>query len=172
MMVKLSLGARKDIMEQPLIRAFFNKATDTVSYLVWDFATKDGAAIDPVLNWDNRFGEADTTSADALINAAAEAGITIRWVLVPIREVSIHVECLGAILRSMMRIMAIHTKASAMRQWRSKSRARRRWWLIQPSVRSTIHRFGSTTKRCLSQRRTISTVQQPVRATAAAILGP
>ena len=68
-------------MDQPLIRAFFDEATNTISYLVWDFATKDGAVIDPVLDWDNRSGEAGTTSADALIDAAAEAGVTIRWVL-------------------------------------------------------------------------------------------
>ena len=68
-------------MDQPLIRAFFDEATNTVSYLVWDPATKDGAVIDPVLDWDNRSGEADTASADALIRAATEAGVTIRWVL-------------------------------------------------------------------------------------------
>ncbi|MBC7433391.1 MAG: MBL fold metallo-hydrolase [Rubritepida sp.] len=68
-------------MEQPLIRAFFDEATNTVSYLVWDPATKDGAVIDPVLDWDNRSGEADTTFANALIDAAAEAAVTIRWVL-------------------------------------------------------------------------------------------
>ena len=67
--------------EPALIRAFFDEATNTVSYLVWDPATKDGAVIDPVLNWDNRSGEADTASADGLIDAAAEAGVTIRWVL-------------------------------------------------------------------------------------------
>ena len=27
-------------MEQPLVRAFFDEATNTVSYLVWDPATK------------------------------------------------------------------------------------------------------------------------------------
>ena len=42
-----------------------------------------------------------------------------------------------------------------MRQCRSKSRARRRFRLIHPMVRSTIHRFGSTTNLCLSQRRMI-----------------
>lgn len=80
-MFKPHPGAKKDIMEQPLIRAFFDEATNTVSYLIWDPATKDGAVIDPVLDWDNRSGEADTASADALIAAAAEAGVTIRWVL-------------------------------------------------------------------------------------------
>jgi len=72
----------------------------------------------------------------------------------------------------MRRIMAMRTKAAAMRQWRSKSRARRRFRLIQPMVRSTIQRFGSTTKRWRSQRRTISILHVPVRATAAAIFGP
>ena len=68
-------------MEQPRIRAFFDEATNTVSYLVWDPTTKDGAVIDPVLDWDNRSGETDTASADALIAAAAEAGVTICWAL-------------------------------------------------------------------------------------------
>ncbi|MCC7274665.1 MAG: MBL fold metallo-hydrolase [Alphaproteobacteria bacterium] len=68
-------------MEEPVIRAFFDEATNTVSYLVWDPASKEGAVIDPVLDWDNRSGEADTRSADALIAAAADAGVTIRWVL-------------------------------------------------------------------------------------------
>jgi hypothetical protein len=33
---------------QPQIRAFFDEPTNTVSYLVWDPATRDGAVIDPV----------------------------------------------------------------------------------------------------------------------------
>jgi len=98
----------------------------------------------------------------------------------PIREVLIHAEGVGASRRSMMRIIAMRTKAAAMRQCRSKwpladlrsPRASRRLRLIQPMVRSTIQRFGSTTKRWRSQRRTISILQCPVRATAAAIFGP
>jgi glyoxylase-like metal-dependent hydrolase (beta-lactamase superfamily II) len=63
------------------IRTFFDEPTNTVSYLVWDPATKDGAVIDPVLDWDNRSGTADTAFADRLIAAAAEEGVAIRWVL-------------------------------------------------------------------------------------------
>lgn len=74
--------------------------------------------------------------------------------------------------RSMMRIMAMRTKAHAMRQCRSKSRARRRLRLIHPMLRSTIHLFGSTTKRWRSLRRTISIFHVPVRAAQAAIFGP
>jgi glyoxylase-like metal-dependent hydrolase (beta-lactamase superfamily II) len=63
------------------IRGFFDEATNTVSYLVWDPARRDGAVIDPVLDWDNRSGEADTRSADRLLAAAAEAGVRITHVL-------------------------------------------------------------------------------------------
>jgi glyoxylase-like metal-dependent hydrolase (beta-lactamase superfamily II) len=63
------------------IRAFFDEATNTVSYLVWDPKTRMGAVIDPVLDWDNRSGEADTRSADRLLDAAREEGVTITHVL-------------------------------------------------------------------------------------------
>jgi glyoxylase-like metal-dependent hydrolase (beta-lactamase superfamily II) len=68
-------------MDQPVIRAFFDEPTNTVSYLVWDPATRDGAVIDPVLDWDNRAGVADTRSAQAILDAAAQEGVAIRWVL-------------------------------------------------------------------------------------------
>ncbi|MCU0983486.1 MAG: MBL fold metallo-hydrolase [Acetobacteraceae bacterium] len=63
------------------IRAFFDEATNTVSYLVWDPGRHEGAVIDPVLDWDNRSGEADTRSADRLLEAAREAGVRITHVL-------------------------------------------------------------------------------------------
>jgi glyoxylase-like metal-dependent hydrolase (beta-lactamase superfamily II) len=71
----------EDSMPAPAIRPFFDEPTNTVSYLVWDPATLEGAVIDPVLDWDNRSGTADTAFADRLLAAAAEAGVTIRWVL-------------------------------------------------------------------------------------------
>ncbi len=64
-----------------MIRAFFDEPTNTVSYLVWDPATQRGAVIDPVLDWDNRSGTADTAFADRLLDAAAQEGIAIDWVL-------------------------------------------------------------------------------------------
>ena len=68
-------------MQEPVIRAFFDEPTNTVSYLVWDPETKEGAVIDPVLDYDHRSGEADTRSADAILAAARAEGVTIRWVL-------------------------------------------------------------------------------------------
>ena len=39
--------------KQPIIRAFFDEPTNTVSYLVADPATKKAAIIDPVLDYDH-----------------------------------------------------------------------------------------------------------------------
>ncbi len=63
------------------VQAFFDEATNTVSYLVWDPATREGAVIDPVLDYDHRSGQASVTSADALLAAADKAGVKITWVL-------------------------------------------------------------------------------------------
>lgn len=76
----------------PGIRAFFDEATYTVTYLVWDPETRQGAVIDPVLDWDNRSGEADTKSADAVLKAAEELGVRLQWVL----ETHVHADHLTA----------------------------------------------------------------------------
>jgi glyoxylase-like metal-dependent hydrolase (beta-lactamase superfamily II) len=76
----------------PAIRPFFDEATNTVTYLVWDRATRRGAVIDPVLDWDNRSGEADTASAAAVLAAAEAEGVAIDWVL----ETHVHADHLTA----------------------------------------------------------------------------
>ena len=68
-------------MGSPIIRAFFDEPTNTVSYLLWDPASSQGAVIDPVLDWDNRSGTADTAFADRILATAKEEGVTIVWVL-------------------------------------------------------------------------------------------
>jgi glyoxylase-like metal-dependent hydrolase (beta-lactamase superfamily II) len=74
------------------IRAFFDEATNTVSYLVWDRATKKAAAIDPVLDFDHRSGKASTASADAILATAEEEGVAFEWVL----ETHAHADHLSA----------------------------------------------------------------------------
>jgi glyoxylase-like metal-dependent hydrolase (beta-lactamase superfamily II) len=69
------------MIADPRIRAFFDEATNTVSYLVADSATKRAAVIDPVLDFDHRNGQASTKSADAILEAARADGLTIDWVL-------------------------------------------------------------------------------------------
>jgi glyoxylase-like metal-dependent hydrolase (beta-lactamase superfamily II) len=66
---------------KPGIKAFFDEPTNTVSYLVWDTATMEGAAIDPVLDFDHRSGEATVESADAMLAEAKARGIKLNLVL-------------------------------------------------------------------------------------------
>jgi glyoxylase-like metal-dependent hydrolase (beta-lactamase superfamily II) len=48
--------------------------------------------IDPVLDWDNRSGEADLRSAKAILDAARDEGVTLEWVL----ETHVHADHLTA----------------------------------------------------------------------------
>ncbi|ABE37600.1 MBL fold metallo-hydrolase [Rhodopseudomonas palustris] len=66
---------------RPEIRAFFDEPTNTISYLVSDPATRRAAVIDPVLDYDHSDGSVDIRSADAILKAANDGGLTIEWVL-------------------------------------------------------------------------------------------
>ena len=63
------------------IRPFFDEATKTVTYLVWDAATRDAAIIDPVLDYDHASGEVDTRSVEQVLAVAGELGLTVVWAL-------------------------------------------------------------------------------------------
>ena len=65
----------------PVIRAFFDEQTNTVSYLVADPRTKVAAIVDPVLDYDPKSGTVDIRSVSSIIAAAQEAGYAIRWSL-------------------------------------------------------------------------------------------
>jgi glyoxylase-like metal-dependent hydrolase (beta-lactamase superfamily II) len=74
------------------IQAFFDEATFTVSYLVTDPATKSAAVIDPVLDFDAKSGRTSTHSADAVLQAVAQRGLKLVWVL----ETHTHADHLSA----------------------------------------------------------------------------
>ena len=67
--------------QHPTVCGFFDEPTNTVSYLVFDPATRRAAIIDPVLDYEQSTGTASTGSADAILAAAATAGLTVDWVL-------------------------------------------------------------------------------------------
>jgi glyoxylase-like metal-dependent hydrolase (beta-lactamase superfamily II) len=79
-------------MPAPAIRAFFDEPTFTVSYLLWDPESRVAAIIDPVLDFDPPSGAVRTTSADALLAAAAEEGLRVEWIL----ETHAHADHLSA----------------------------------------------------------------------------
>lgn len=64
-----------------MLRSFFDAATHTVTYLIWDPATRAAAVIDPVLDFDPHAGRLSTVSADAVISAAAQENLRIDWIL-------------------------------------------------------------------------------------------
>lgn len=76
----------------PSVQAFFDDATNTVSYIVHDPATKKAAIIDPVLDFSPRNGRIGTTSADTLLAAATAQGLDILYLL----ETHAHADHLSA----------------------------------------------------------------------------
>jgi len=78
-------------MTSPLIHSWFDHATNTVTYLVADPATKRAAVVDPVFDYDHKSGKADVASVEAVLAKAAEQGFTIDWVL----ETHVHADHLS-----------------------------------------------------------------------------
>lgn len=79
-------------MTSPIIEAFFDEATNTISYLVVDPATHAAMVIDPVLDFDLPSGEVDTSSADRILAMAAERD----WRIVMTLETHAHADHLSA----------------------------------------------------------------------------
>ncbi|MFG1409958.1 MBL fold metallo-hydrolase [Xanthobacter sp. VTT E-85241] len=76
---------------RPVIHAFFDEPTHTVTYLVADPATGEAAVIDPVLDYDHKSGTVDTRSVEAVLEAAARQGYRITWTL----ETHVHADHLS-----------------------------------------------------------------------------
>jgi glyoxylase-like metal-dependent hydrolase (beta-lactamase superfamily II) len=77
---------------KPEIKAFFDEATFTVSYVVWDAETHDAAVIDPVLDYEPRGGRIATGSADKILAFLAEERLHLSRVL----ETHAHADHLSA----------------------------------------------------------------------------
>jgi glyoxylase-like metal-dependent hydrolase (beta-lactamase superfamily II) len=72
--------------------AFFDPGTWTVSYVVWDRATRRAGVIDPVLDYDFKSGHTSTTSADRALAYLAQHGLAVDWIL----ETHAHADHLSA----------------------------------------------------------------------------
>ncbi len=66
---------------KPIIDAFFDEATYTVTYLVTDPETRRAAIVDPVLDYDHKSGKASTASAERVLAKAAERQASVDWIL-------------------------------------------------------------------------------------------
>ena len=77
---------------QPDVKAFFDNATNTVSYILRDPEGAAAAIVDSVLDFDYASGQTDTASADAIIAYVQEAGLRVEWIL----ETHVHADHLSA----------------------------------------------------------------------------
>jgi glyoxylase-like metal-dependent hydrolase (beta-lactamase superfamily II) len=71
---------------------FFDDDSSTWTYLVSDPTTRRAAIIDPVLDFDSKSGNTDTSSARKLLAAVDAAGLTVDWIL----ETHAHADHLSA----------------------------------------------------------------------------
>src|SRR3546814_17368717 len=66
---------------RPVVRAFFDEPSFTVSYVVHDPATRAAAIIDSVLDFDVASGRPAYGSAQAMIAYVKAAGLKVEWLL-------------------------------------------------------------------------------------------
>ncbi len=77
---------------QPQVHGFFDTATNTVTYVVHDPASKAAAIIDPVLDFTPRNARISTASADAVLDYVHAQGLDLQYVL----ETHAHADHLSA----------------------------------------------------------------------------
>ena len=78
--------------KQPLVRSFFDEATNTASHVGRDPASRHCAVIDSVLDYDAASGRTATESADQLIAFIREQRLQVEWIL----ETHVHADHLSA----------------------------------------------------------------------------
>ncbi|MCB1311863.1 MAG: MBL fold metallo-hydrolase [Sedimentitalea sp.] len=76
----------------PDVKAFFDDATNTVSYVVREPQGRACAIIDSVLDFDHASGRTDTASADAIIAHVRAEKLKVEWIL----ETHVHADHLSA----------------------------------------------------------------------------
>ena len=77
---------------KPEVTAFFDSATNTISYIVRDANSHSCAIVDSVLDFDAASGRTSTTSADRIIETVRGGGLQVLWHL----ETHAHADHLSA----------------------------------------------------------------------------
>lgn len=78
--------------KNPSVTTFFDEATNTASHLVRDPDGSACAIVDSVLDFDMASGRTDTASADRIIQAVSDQGLSVEWLL----ETHVHADHLSA----------------------------------------------------------------------------
>jgi glyoxylase-like metal-dependent hydrolase (beta-lactamase superfamily II) len=77
---------------KPAVHAFFDEATNTITYVVREPEGRACAVVDSVLDFDYASGRTDTRSADAVIEFIRAQDLKLEWVL----ETHVHADHLSA----------------------------------------------------------------------------
>ena len=77
---------------KPLIQAFLDSDTETISYVLADVQQQVAAIIDPVLNYDPKSGVISTTKADRIVAFVQAGQLKLEWIL----ETHAHADHLSA----------------------------------------------------------------------------
>ncbi|MEH6725351.1 MAG: MBL fold metallo-hydrolase [Hyphomicrobiales bacterium] len=88
---KQSIPFTPDMALVPEVKGFFDEATNTISYVVKDPASKSCAIIDSVMDIDYAAGRISSESADELIAYVEENGLVPEWIL----ETHVHADHLS-----------------------------------------------------------------------------
>ncbi|MBV8092659.1 MAG: MBL fold metallo-hydrolase, partial [Acetobacteraceae bacterium] len=66
---------------KPEVKAFYERLTSSMQYVVSDPVTRRCAIIDPVLDFDPRSGATATQSAHAILDYVDANGLDVEWIL-------------------------------------------------------------------------------------------
>jgi len=66
---------------KPVVKAFFDNDTNTVTYVLKDPSSDTCAIIDPVLDYDAAAGRSSTASADRVLSYVEDEQLSVAWVL-------------------------------------------------------------------------------------------
>lgn len=77
---------------RPVVEAFFDKDSETFSYVVYDHEGGHAAVIDPVLDYDPKSGRTRTDGAKRLVDFVRAKKLTVDWIL----ETHAHADHLSA----------------------------------------------------------------------------
>ncbi|MBJ3764280.1 MBL fold metallo-hydrolase [Maribius pontilimi] len=81
-----------DLSIAPEVEAFFDEATNTISYVVRDPASTSCAVVDSVMDIDYAAGRITYGHADAMIDFIKQRGLTLEWII----ETHVHADHLSA----------------------------------------------------------------------------